>query len=268
VPRSRGRAVQEGPRRLSRRKADCTRCHDPHASTEGLLKGSVHAPIAGGGGCDSCHGPPARPLPSPSCRRKRALLTCHDEAASRREAITSTRLRGRHVPELSRSPHLGLAQARRAARATPLRRVPRGAGAHVSIAHRPDDGKGCLSCHQPARLKQKGCSSRTARTLRELPREDSRGRARRQGRASALRGGDCVSCHDPHGSECRRSSRTGPTRCASHATRTPRRPSRRDRPRARPERRLHLLPHPHGAQEAKLLKKTGRRSARAATATS
>ena len=60
-------------------KADCARCHDPHASDrKGLLRASVHPPMAEAS-CDACHQPADSATPfALTAAAGELCAVCHD----------------------------------------------------------------------------------------------------------------------------------------------------------------------------------------------
>jgi predicted CXXCH cytochrome family protein len=156
---------------------ECTRCHNPHASTHGQLLAAEPGEI-----CATCHAgivPPKprsvhAPVASGECAR------CHDPHASRNRNVLTT-----PGNDLCATCHAEVAA--RAVRA--------------KFQHDPV-GKSCLTCHDPH-------ASRGSPSLlkKEEPalcigchRTDQAAFAARHQNYPVAKG-RCTACHDPHGSE-------------------------------------------------------------------
>jgi predicted CXXCH cytochrome family protein len=200
-------------------ETSCLSCHTPHASgSKGLMRKVVHAPMAGSGACDSCH------VTEGEGAKKFALvssvpdlcITCHEDPRTKPEAGGgSTRVHppvaagaclACHNPHASDTDHLlkaaepelcgschAEAKAARTAKAT----------------HAPATTS-CTSCHLPhsgpARLLKA-----QAPALCETCHEDIAQQVARKHPHPPAAAGECLTCHNPHGSDNKGSLKDAPS---------------------------------------------------------
>ena len=217
APRRRGDALHRLPRRrprpASRRPTAATRPQGlqrlPRPALlrrRKLLKASLHAPVAGGG-CDSCHAAAGEPeaLRPPGGRRGALRQLPRRRVARRRRQGPARPGQERRVPRLPRPARLGERQAH------PRPRQRRSASAATrsmgqKVTRPAQGGRPPARAASPAtrrtRPRRRSCSSPTALgPVRELPRQDGEGGGRQEGVSTPpSQGGDCIGCHDPHGS--------------------------------------------------------------------
>lgn len=216
---------------------DCTSCHDPHQSAnKGMLKAampalcfqchpesmvkqkSLHPPVAGGD-CSGCHDNHESDFPGRLAQEGNALcFMCHPDKEEGQKTKKVAHMPVQASCVQCHNPHGASSPAMLSAPVPDLC-----AGCHPNevmlrqravTKHAPmSDGKSCRNCHDPHFSDQPkllltaqaalclACHDRELETgsgrianMKDLLQKNKNGHG-------PLQGGDCVSCHGPHGSD-------------------------------------------------------------------
>jgi len=189
--------------------SSCLTCHTPHASaSKGLLRRKVHAPMADGGGCDTCHvteGPGAKTFALAE-KVPELCVTCHDDPRSvpasggaeakvhppvaAGECLTCHNPHASDQDRLLKAPQTELCGTCHAeAKAAREAKAP-----HAPAA------AACTSCHAP-HSGPANLLKAQAPALCETCHEDVKQQAARKHPHPPAAEGECLTCHDPHGSD-------------------------------------------------------------------
>ncbi|HKY34245.1 MAG TPA: cytochrome c3 family protein [Candidatus Polarisedimenticolia bacterium] len=187
--------------------ASCLACHAPHASASaGLLRREVHAPMQeGGSSCAGCHAPTGESPFALSAPGDELCLTCHDDPRAAAPAGSGARVHAPaaqgecsacHDPHASDGPGL-LRKKERDLCAGCHQEASRAAAA--KHPHAPA-AEACSGCHLP-HAGGAGLLKAAVPALCEGCHAEVKTQAARAHPHPPAAQGECLTCHDPHGSD-------------------------------------------------------------------